>query len=174
MELVSVYRDTLMDVDGEETFRKCNYAFNHGGIDSALAMLNRNLDLNITDYVAVDFMALVAAVDAVDGIDIELTDAEVGSHERWLYRRSRSHRGKDANPVSAGSQHLDGVQATAYCRIRSTAGDDFRRTERQRTVLTQIIAKAKSASPTQLASSITGVFPDVDTSIDMDQLPLSC
>ena len=170
VELVSVYRDTLMDVDGEETFRKCNYAFNHGGIDSALAMLNRNLDLNITDYVAVDFMALVAAVDAVDGIDIELTDAEAEAMNGGYIGEVGAIVGKDANPVSAGSQHLDGVQATAYCRIRSTAGDDFRRTERQRTVLTQIIAKAKSASPTQLASLITGVFPDVDTSIDMDQL----
>lgn len=153
VELVSVYRDTLMDVDGEETFRKCNYAFNHGGIDSALAMLNRNLDLNITDYVAVDFMALVAAVDAVDGIDIELTDAEAEAMNGGYIGEVGAIVGKDANPVSAGSQHLDGVQATAYCRIRSTAGDDFRRTERQRTVLTQIIAKAKSAQ-----SDTTGIF----------------
>lgn len=137
-------------------------------------MLNRNLDLNITDYVAVDFMALVAAVDAVDGIDIELTDAEAEAMNGGYIGEVGAIVGKDANPVSAGSQHLDGVQATAYCRIRSTAGDDFRRTERQRTVLTQIIAKAKSASPTQLASLITGVFPDVDTSIDMVQLLYLC
>lgn len=170
VEIVSVYRDTLMDVDGEGTFRKCNYAFNHGGMDNAIAMLNRNLDLQIKDYVAVDFMALVNAVDAVDGIDLELSDAEVEAMNGGYIGEVGAIVGKEANPVSEGMQHLDGVQATAYCRIRSTVGDDFKRTERQRTVLTQIIAKAKSANPAQLASLISGVFPDVDTSLEMDQL----
>ena len=87
-----------------------------------------------------------------------------------LVRAAREKTLQDNLSVSEDMQHLDGVQATAYCRIRSTVGDDFKRTERQRTVLTQIIAKAKSANPAQLASLIGGVFPDVDTSLEMDQL----
>lgn len=170
VEIISVYRDTLMDVDGDQTFRKCNYAYNHGGVDNSIAMLNRNLDLEIEDYVAVDFMALVSAVDALDGVDVELSDAEVEAMNGGYIGEVAAITGKEAIPVSAGMQHLDGVQATAYCRIRSTRGDDFVRASRQRTVLTQIIAKAKEASVPQLASLITGVFPYIKTSLSADQL----
>lgn len=170
VEFVSIYRDTLMDVDGDQTFRKCNYAYNHGGVEEAVAMLNRNLDLEIEDYVAVDFLALVDAVDAVGGIDIELTDAEADAMNGGYIGEVAAICGKDANNVSAGVQHLDGVQATAYCRIRSTAGDDFRRTERQRTVVSLLVDAAKAASATEQASLIASVFPSIDTSLEMEQL----
>ena len=76
VKLVSVYRDTCLDVDGDETFRKCNYAYNHGGPQEAIEMLNRNLDLNIQKYVSVDFYALAEAVDALGGIEFEITVEE--------------------------------------------------------------------------------------------------
>ena len=76
VKLVSVYRDTCLDVDGDETFRKCNYAYNHGGPQAAIEMLNRNLDLNIQKYVSVDFYALAEAVDALGGIELDITDEE--------------------------------------------------------------------------------------------------
>lgn len=63
-------------MDGDETFRKCNYAYNHGGPQEAIEMLNRNLDLNIQKYVSVDFYALAEAVDALGGIELDITDEE--------------------------------------------------------------------------------------------------
>ena len=76
VKLISVYRDTSLDVDGDRTFRKCNYAYNHGGPQQAIEMLNRNLDLNIQKYVSVDFYALAEAVDALGGVQVNITGDE--------------------------------------------------------------------------------------------------
>ena len=76
VKLVSVYRDTAMDVDGDGTLQKCNYAYNHGGPDEAVEMLNRNLDLDIDGYVSADFYALADVVDALGGVEIDLTNEE--------------------------------------------------------------------------------------------------
>ena len=74
-------------------------------------------------------------------------------------------------PVSnTGTQVLDGLQATGYCRIRYTAGDDFKRAERQRTVLKAVMEKAKGASVSQLTSIANSVFDEVYTSFDISEI----
>ena len=134
IKLVSVYRDTLLDIGGGE-FRKCNAAYAYGGPQQAIAMLNSNLDLNITDFVTVGFEGLADTIDALGGIDLEITDEEMeymNSYMEDMY----DELGIDYEEVTdSGMQHLSGIQATAYCRIRYTEGDDFKRAQRQRTVL---------------------------------------
>ena len=143
VKLVSVYRDTFLNV-GEDTYNKANVAYAYGGPDRAVEMLNDNLDLEITDYVTVGFSGLIDTVDAVGGITISLTEEEVGYLNSYQICMAEE-LGREYIPVEhAGEQVLNGMQATAYCRIRYTAGSDFKRTQRQRDVLIQILEKAKN------------------------------
>ena len=165
VRLVSIYRDTCLDVDGDETFRKCNYAYNHGGPQEAIEMLNRNLDLNIQKYVSVDFYALAEAVDALGGIELDITSEEASymNGVGGYIALTSEITGRRSGNVSTGVQTVDGVQAVAYCRIRYTAGGDFGRAERQRTVLQQMVAKLNGASLGELNDLINAVFDDIGT-----------
>ena len=164
VKLISVYRDTFLDVDGEGKLYKCNYAYNHGGQKAAIAMLNRNLDLDIQNYVAVDFNGLAEAVDKLGGIELTLTDEEAKIMNDCYIGETAQVTGKEGIPVSGGTQKLDGVQATAYCRIRYTAGDDFKRAERQRTVLKLLVDKAKQSDIATLSSLAESMLGYVSTS----------
>lgn len=144
VKLVSVYRDTYLDNTNEE-YRKATEAYFYGGPERAINMLNKNLDLNIEDYVTVDFNAIATTVDALGGVDIELDDEEVEHLNNYLVETSQV-LGIDSydNIPYPGMHHLDGLHALSYCRIRYTQGDDFKRTERQRAVLQQLFEKAKT------------------------------
>lgn len=170
VKLVSVYRDTCMEVNGEGKLRKCNYAYDHGGVDTAVDMLNRNLDLDIDGYVAIDFYALVDAVDAVGGIEIEVTDEEAAVMNASYIHFVEEVVGKKSQEVSGGLQTLDGIQTLSYCRIRYTKGDDFRRTERQRVVLEKLVDKVKNMSLSQMNKLADSVFPNIKTSFKLSQI----
>lgn len=167
IKIVSVYRDTCMDVDGDDTLRKCNYAYNHGGAEEAVNMLNRNLDLDIDGYVAVDFYALVGAIDALGGVEIELTSQEARIMNQSYIDLTADIVGKKSSHVTAGVHNLDGVQAVSYCRVRYTAGGDFERAQRQREVLSKMAEKLKTASVSQLLDLIDEVFPSISTSFNL-------
>ncbi len=175
VKLVSVFRDTCLDVDGDRTFKKCNYAYNHGGAEEAIEMLNRNLDLDIQKYVAVDFYALIEVVDALGGIELDIDEDEayyMNSHEGGYIANTAQIAGV-ANPgaVQAGSGvHVDGVQATAYCRIRYTAGSDFKRAQRQRIVIEKIIEKINDANIIELKDMADGMFDDIGTNFTLSQV----
>lgn len=170
VKLVSVYRDTAMDVDGESTLQKCNYAYNHGGADQAVEMLNRNLDIDVDGYVAADFYALADAVDALGGIEIELTDQEAAIMNQSYIHFVEDVVGKKSEEVAGGLQTLDGVQTVSYCRIRYTAGDDFKRTERQRLVLSKLVEKVKEMNLGKMTKLIDAVFPHIATSFKLNQI----
>ena len=166
VKLVSVYRDTYLDNTNGE-YRKATECFAGGGAERAVNMLNKNLDLDIKDFVTVDFNAIIEAVDLVGGIDIELTEEERGYLNDYLVETSQVAGVSSYEEVqSAGMQHLNGLQAMAYCRIRYTAGWDFKRTERQRIVLGKIFDAAK-------AQGVTGLIPMVNTMIDYISTSLS-
>lgn len=176
VRIVSIYRDSFLDMDGDGKLRKCNYAYNHPedgkkGPQEAIDMINRNLDLDIEDYVTVDFKALVDAVDAVGGVDINIESTQEIKYLNDYMNEVEYITGKDSQRVTkTGMQHLDGVQALCYCRIRYTSGGDFKRAARQRTVLTQIFEKAKTASAGQINEMIDGIFPEISTSLSAPEL----
>ena len=182
VKLVSVYRDTYLDVGGGN-YNKCNAAYSSGGPEQSIAMLNRNLDLNITDYVAVDFYALVKAIDAVGGIDLDITEEEamimnwhsgIPGDIGYIEELVEVVYGSSADPtqyfVDTGHIHANGIQATAYCRIRYTAGDDFKRASRQREVLSKLIDKAKSADVKELNDLINSMYGNVKTSLSISEM----
>lgn len=166
VKLVSVYRDTYWNL-GDDKYNKANNAYSNGGPQLAISMLNMNLDLNITDYATVDFKALVAAIDELGGVTIDVKSDEIEHLNNYTVETSKVAGKKTNKLTSTGEQLLDGVQAVSYCRIRYTAGDDFRRTERQRHVIEKIIEKAKNANPKTLVSIIEKVFPMCATSMDL-------
>lgn len=169
VKLVSVYRDTFLNV-GEDTYNKANVAYAYGGPGRAVEMLNNNLDLEITDYVTVGFSGLIDTVDAVGGITITLTEEEVGYLNSYQICMAEE-LGREYIPVEhAGEQILNGMQATAYCRIRYTAGSDFKRTQRQRDVLIKILEKAKTMSWIEMNTAIDAILPKVATSLDMKEI----
>lgn len=175
VKLVSVYRDTLLLVPGgtsdfPDTYRKATEAFFYSGVESAIGMINMNLDLDISDYVMVNFEALIKIVDAVGGIDLEIDENELYWLNEYL-RDTGLNTGRTYETVpNAGYVHLDGIQATAYCRIRYDSNLDYGRAERQRKVIGLIFEKAKTMDIVQLNSAINGVLDNVVTSISPGEI----
>lgn len=169
IKLISVFRDTYLNLSND-TYNKCNAAYAKGGPEQAISMLNANMDLDITDYVTVGFGGLIDAIDALGGIEMEVTEAEI-SHLNNYQLCMAEEMGVDYIPVEkSGKQLLNGMQATAYCRIRYTKGDDFRRAERQRDVLTAMMNKAKGASVSALTDVVNAVLPQVETSLNVNEI----
>lgn len=180
VKLVSVYRDTLLNVK-DDTYSKANAAYALGGPAQAVNMLNTNLDLNITDYVSIDFDALVIVVDCLGGLDIPLSYAEIVHMNNYCVETAEE-TGKSYTPVElpepkpedqeaiVGTYHLNGVQATSYCRIRYTASLDMGRTERQRRVIQMIVDKAKKAGLSTIFDIMDQVFPMVKTSVSKTEI----
>lgn len=162
VKVVSVYRDTYLNC-GSDTYRKCNYAYNHGGPAQAINMLNTCLDLNITHYVSVDFFALAKVVDALGGVTIDISEEEAKYINDCYIDATSQVVGHQANRVSAGLQNLDGIQAVCYCRVRYTAGDDFKRAERQRYVLSLLVEKALQTDMSTINNIVDGVLPCIAT-----------
>lgn len=163
VKLVSVYRDSYLDI-GNDTYRKCNAAYANGGPEQAITMLNKNLDLNITDYVTVDFNAVVECVDLLGGVELFITDEEAVLMQGYMDEISKLTKKKSEYLPGGGTYVLDGVQACAYARIRYTAGDDYKRAERQRTVLAAMVDKAQKSDLKTINSLIDEVFGDIKTS----------
>jgi len=169
VKMVSVYRDTLLDT-GNNSIRKCNSAYAAGGPAQAINMLNKNLDLNIQQYVTVDFGAVSDVVDMLGGIEVDVSEAEWRAVNKYIDETGMV-AGKKANHMThAGLQTLDGVQATTYARIRKGVGDDYARTERQRLVIQKVFEKALKANFSTLNKIIDKVFPQVSTNLSMTDI----
>lgn len=173
VKLCSVYRDSYLNLS-DDTYKKANEAYAKGGPEQAIKMLNMNLDLNITKYVAVDFNAITKVVDALGGIEIDVQEDELEHLNNYTVETSAVTGVKTSKLTKPGLQLLDGVQATSYARIRYTAGSDYKRTERQRLVIQKIVEKAKKADLKTLNKIINEVFPSVSTNFNIaDVLALS-
>ena len=169
IKLISVFRDTYLNL-GNDSYNKCNAAYAQGGPEQAISMLNTNLDLDITDYVTVGFGGLIDAVDALGGIEMEITEKEISHLNNYQLSMAKEME-VDYIPIeNSGKQLLNGMQATAYCRIRYGGGDDFRRAERQRDVLTAMMEKAKGASVSELTEMVNAILPEVQTSLGLNEI----
>lgn len=175
IKLISLYRDTYLNL-GNDKYSKCNAAYAKGGPEQAINMLNMNFDLDITDYVTVGFEGLSEAVDALGGVEIDIAVDEIShlnNYQRSMYVSEDGTGELNENITEvyeSGVQTLNGLQATAYCRIRYTAGNDYKRAERQRTVITQLFERAKSSSLTKLTKAVYAIMPNVETSLSADEI----
>lgn len=168
-KVVSVYRDSYLLVDSEkEKFDKATHAYN-GGAERSVNMLNNNFDLNITDYVTVNFEAVYQAVDAVGGVDIEIDSKEQGDINRYIEELNQVNKTKSPYIYDTGVLHLDGIQATAYGRLRYI-DSDYARTERQREVMMELFNKVKNSSVAQLKKLVELLAPKVLTSLTNSEI----
>ena len=166
---VKLVSDTYLNLSND-SYNKCNSAYAKGGPEQAINMLNMNLDMNITDYVTVGFAGLVDTINELGGVEVDVDESEI-EHLNNYQICIAEDLGTSYTPVkSTGLQTLDGMQATAYCRIRYTKGNDFKRAERQREVLMAVAEKAKKASPSTLNSIANKVFPQVSTSLGLEEI----
>lgn len=168
-KLVSVYRDTYLNLSND-SYNKCNAAYAKGGPEMAISMLNLNLDMNITDFVTVGFAGLTDTIDALGGVYIDVDSAEISHLNNYQLCIAEDLKRSYTPVANTGYQLLDGLQATGYCRIRYTAGDDFKRAERQREVLSAVADQAKKASPAALGQIANNVFDEVYTSLDLAEI----
>lgn len=188
VKMCSVYRDTYLNI-GDGVYAKCNAAYQNGGPQQAISMLDNNMDLDITDYITVDFNAMVDIIDDLGGITLTITQEEleamvgmkrVGTDangdpifeesENYIKSVAEASGQEPYYNLVAGTQNCSGVTAVAYCRVRYTAGDDYRRSERQREVISQIIAKAKASDLGTVNKVINDVFDEISTSYSNIQL----
>ena len=156
VKLVSVYRDTFLSVGGG-TYFKCNNAYARGGAKQAVQMLNSNLDLDIKEYVCVDWAAVVEVIDDLGGLDLNITQGEMNQINKYKKDVDGVTGKNTPNVTQYGLVHLDGTQATTYARIRKLSGDDFKRASRQRIVLQAMLEKAKKANPATLVKICNSV-----------------
>ncbi len=129
LKLSSVMRDTYVYVEGHGN-TKINHAYAYGGPVLAIKTLNSNFDLNIKDFVAVDFEGFKKIIDILGGVEIEIKDYELPTMET-------------VGIYEAGIYNLNGEQALAYSRIRKQGSGDYERTDRQRRVLEALFRKDK-------------------------------
>lgn len=172
IKMSSIMRDTYVKIkDHGET--KINHAYAYGGPQLAIRTLNENFNLDIRDYVAVDFFNCEKLIDAVGGVTIEIDQEEINIMNDYITEVANI-QGKAVQGITkVGSQNLNGLQAVAYSRIRYTEGGDFVRTERQRTVLTAILTKIQSLKVTEVPSAVSNLLPFTETSMkNMDIVKL--
>lgn len=169
IKLISVYRDTYLNI-GTDEYRKCNAAYSLGGAEQAVKMLNMNLDLDITDFVTVGYKGLSEVINGLGGIYIDVDSEELKHINNYQIGIAEVLKCDYNKVTETGYQLLDGLQATAYCRIRYTKGDDFKRASRQREVIMAIEEQAKKADAATLVKVFNDVIGDVYTSISSDTI----
>ena len=173
IRLVSVYRDTYLKINSEGTYHKINEAYFKGGHKQAVSALEENLDIKIDDYATFNWKSVAEAINILGGIDLEITPAEFKYINGFITETVNSTGIGSYQLEQAGMNHLDGVQAVAYSRLR-LMDTDFQRTERQRKVVELALAKAKQADLPTLTSLAGYMVQEISTSVGVDDvLPLA-
>lgn len=171
VKLVSVYRDAFLETTTANPInRKVTEMYALGGPIGSIETLNKNLDLNITDYISVDFTALTKAIDAMGGVTINVKEKELNNLNHNLEEQNEVTGIYSEGVWSAGEQTLNGAQATAYARIRKVGNNDFERTQRQRAVIAAMVEKAKQSDIKTLTSVMDDVFPLIATTMEKTQM----
>lgn len=173
IKLASIYRDTYVDIP-DNGFNKINAAYFKGGYPLALNTINTNFDLDVKEYVTVNFDAVCKVIDLLGGITLDITKEELKYVNGYTKELNQINGTKVGKLKSAGTQVVNGTHATAYARIRYTKGGDIKRAERQRIVIQKIFEKAQSADLLTINNILNEIFPQIYTNLDtMDMLNLA-
>ena len=171
VKILSVYRDTYLKLGNTSTYDKTTHACVYGGPEMTMTTLNQALDLNISNYVVVNFKAVADLVDAVGGIEVDVQQYEIQQLNKYTKETANNIGRKKYQLVeSAGVQTLDGCQAVSYSRIRKGVGDDFKRTERMRTVVSLTMEKMKTMSFKDLKGIVKMMTPQVQTNLSKNNI----
>ena len=169
IKLCSIMRDTYVNVPGHGNLI-INAAMQGGGPELSLKTINTNFDLDIDKFVSVNISSLPKVIDKIGGLDIEITSDELKFINSYIDNINTRNKTNVAHIQKAGKQHLNGTQATAYCRIRYTEGNDYKRTERQRTVIGLIATKLSNMPMGELSSTVMDILPLVSTNLSYTEI----
>lgn len=169
VKLVSVYRDTYVEIEGYG-LDKITHAYSYGGVELAINTLNKNMDLNISEFVVVNFEVVIDTINALGGIEMDITAEEINYLNGYLNEIDAVQGLKTERVKNAGKQNLNGAQALAYSRIRYTEGGDYKRTERMRDVITAALEKAKTLSIGKINNIVNIILPKVHTNIEPTEI----
>jgi LCP family protein required for cell wall assembly len=156
IKLSSILRDTYANVEGLG-MTKINYAYARGGPTLALKTLNSNFNMNIKDYVTVNYDGYKNIIDTIGGVEVTVKDYEIPAMVT-------------VGINSPGTYNLNGVQALEYCRSRHIGNEDYERTERQRAVLAKVIEKIKAGGITKYPSLVSALLPYTETSLTPSEI----
>lgn len=169
IKLISVYRDTYVNIDGHG-LDKITHAYSYGEAPLAIKTLNQNLDLNIEEFVTVNFDSVAEAVDQLGGVTLDITSDEIKYINIYIDETSRVTGKKSQHITQPGTYNVDGVQAVSYSRIRYTSGGDYKRTERMRTVMEAMLNKLKTKNVGEINSIANVILPQVYSNISLTDL----
>jgi LCP family protein required for cell wall assembly len=171
VKVASLMRDTYVYINQKYKYDKINAAYAYGGPSLAIQTINQNYDTAITDYVTIDFNAMVSMVNAVGGVTIDIKSED---ELEWVneYLMDVNDKVGTGSPFleETGSQLVDGSQALAYCRVRYVGDGDFDRTLRQRLVFEQVLSKALDLSVQDQYNLMMATLPYVKTSLSTTEL----
>ena len=171
VHMTSLLRDMYVDIPGHDGNR-LNAAYAYGGPELLMETVNRNFGTEVYHYAVVNFEAFAGLVDAVGGVELELTAEEV----QWVNAYLNEYNELRGMPMEtdyldtslSGNIHLNGAQALAYCRNRFI-GTDFARTQRQRNVLSAVMKKLPAAVLPNTGALADGLFPNLTTNLTQSE-----
>lgn len=169
LKITSLMRDSYVSIDGHGK-DKLNHAYAFGGPELAVKTINKNFDLNISDFVTVNFSSLPKLIDAVGGVEIDVDGEELKFINNYINDLNFKNKTNYATINKTGLQHLNGTQAMAYCRIRYTSGGDYKRSDRHREVLENLIQKSTSISVLKYPELLSELLPMLKTSLSSGEI----
>lgn len=175
LKLTSIMRDSIVNMEGQGEMKglnqdRINYAYNYGGAPLSIKTINENYEMNIKDYVKVDFIAMEKVIDIIGGVPINVTEAERTVANGYIREVAKIENKTPTLIKKAGLQTLNGAQAVAYSRIRYVGNMDFERTQRQRTVLTEVFKKLSKSSLLDMPKIMNAILPNVETSLEKGEI----
>lgn len=170
LKLSSIIRDLYVTIPTKSKKDKINHAYAFGGADLALKTLNENFNLNLTQFVAVNFSSLPKIIDSIGGITLDITNDEIKYINDYIDNINKLNSTTSPNITTSGIQEVDGTQALAYCRIRYTDGGDFERSQRHRNVINQLFEESKKLPMTQYPSLLDEILPIVHTNLEKSEI----
>ena len=170
IKLISLMRDSEVEIEGHGTQKLC-HAYSYGGAELAIKTINQTFDLNITDYAEVNFVQMANLIGEVGGVDIDVSEAERVEANKYIKEYYESFDMEPELIEEAGYQHLNGIQAMTYARIRKGGtGDDWGRVERQSIVLEAMFETVQDKSITELVAMMPRLLPYVTTSLKKSEM----
>jgi len=164
--LTSIYRDTYLQMGDTTTYDKITHAHYYGSTEMSIASINRAMDLDIDQYVMMNFKGVADAIDEMGGITVNVKDYEIEELNKYTVETAKIIGRKNYGlATKAGKQTLDGCQAVSYGRIRKGVGDDYARTGRMRIVFKKVLAKSKKMGPTKLYKVAAAILPEMKTNL---------
>jgi len=169
LKLTSIMRDSYVEIKGHGK-TKINEAYTYGGPQLAIRTINENFNLNIRNYVTVNFFGLEKLIDELEGVTVDIKDYELKEINTWVKEVAELEKKEPVLVKHTGVQTLTGGQAVAYCRLRHVGNGDFERTDRQRRVLDELFQKVKSAGVTKYPGIVSELFPMIETSFTKTEI----